>query len=205
MERQIRISTAFAVIACLLIASTMARGAWMRALPPHVQFVKIAALPGWRPVHYSTWVNYRFDIEFDLPDVGLVPGTEPEDGDGRGFASRDGLSVNVFGQNNAMFYTVPQQCSLDMLGYGKGLTITYRRIAKNWFVFSGYLGRNIIYEKTVYHDEQFDVLEIEYPKSKAARFDPIAAHIARSFRYVPHAWVVDGEQLAGTDPLDQSP
>jgi hypothetical protein len=183
----------------------MARGAGTCALPPHVRFVKVAALPGRRPVHYSAWVNYRFDIEFDLPDDGLVPGSEPEDGDGRGFTSKDGLSVNVYGQNNAMFYTVPQQCSLDMSGYGKGLTITYRRIAKNWFVFSGHQGRSIIYEKAIYHDEQFDVVTIEYPRGKATRFDPIAAHIARSFRYVHHAWVVDGEPLAGTDPLDQSP
>lgn len=152
-------------------------------------------------VRYREWVNYRFQYQFDLP-VGMIPGQEPMNGDGRGFTSKDGkLTVSVSGQNNALFRTVAQECAAEVDEYGPAAKITYKRVTPKWYVLSGTRHGRTFYEKMIYHDEQFDWVLISYPSNEASRFDPVAAHISRSFRYVPHEWVEDGYHLAGTDPL----
>ena len=150
-------------------------------------------------VRYERWVNYRFGIHFELPKGLLTPGREPANGDGRGFKTSNGdHKVTVYGENNAMFRTVKQQMDFSLSFAPKPTVVTYRRVTKTWYVCSGYEGGKIFYEKAIYHDQQFDTICIVYPKKDAARFNPIAAHIAASMRYqdVPP---VNGEHLAGTD------
>jgi hypothetical protein len=146
---------------------------------------------------YEKWVNYRFGIHFDLPR-GMTPGREPANGDGRHFTSANGdVKVTVYGENNAMFRSVKQQSDNSLSFMPKPTTVTYRRVAKTWYVCSGYSGGKIFYEKAIYHDQQFDTISIVYPKKAAARFNSVAAHIAMSMRYkdVPP---VNGEYRAGT-------
>ena len=149
-------------------------------------------------LRYEKWVNYRFGIHFDVPS-GMTPGQEPANGDGRHFTSANGdVSVTVYGENNALFRSVKQQMDNSLSFARKPAVVTYRRVAKTWYVVSGYEAGKIFYERCIYHDQQFDTIRIVYPKKDAARFNPIAAHIAASMRYkeVPP---VNGEYLAGTE------
>lgn len=154
-------------------------------------------------VSYTEWVNYRYQYQFDLPNIGLVPGREPENGDGRGFALKNGrFTVTVWGSNNALDTTVAKTCEDTIASFGKGSKVSYRRVTKTWFVVSGRLNaREAFYQKTIYHNDQFDTILIRYASKDAPRFDPIVARISHSFRYVPHKWIVNGSYLAGTESL----
>jgi len=149
-------------------------------------------------VRYEKWVNYRFGIHFDLLP-GMTPGREPINADGRDFKTANGdLTVTVYGENNVMPRSIRQQMVNSLSFAAKPTVITYRRVAKTWYVVSGYTGGKIFYERCIYHDQQYDTIQIVYPKKYAARLNPIAAHIAMSMRYkdVPP---VNGDYLAGTE------
>ena len=58
--------------------------------------------------------------------------------------------------------------------------ITCRRANRNWFVLSGFRGRNVFYHKVIVSDGGRIIhgLIITYPKALKAAFDPVTAVMA---------------------------
>jgi len=61
-------------------------------------------------------------------------------------------------------------------------TVTYKRLADNWFVISGYENNRVFYNKTLLHQGDVLTLSIDYDKAFQPKFDPIVAAISRSFQ-----------------------
>lgn len=61
-------------------------------------------------------------------------------------------------------------------------TVTYKRLADNWFVISGHENNRVFYNKTMLHDGNVLTLSIHYDKSLQSKFDSIVAAISRSFQ-----------------------
>ena len=136
-------------------------------------------------VKYNSYTNARFGYTINYPDF-LIAQPESDNGDGRRFVSGDGETVlTVWGSwTGAVF---EEASTLD--GYynyverGLNYTPTYKTKGNNFFVFSGYKGDKIVYEK---HFLKSDGCEcsfvIEYPASTKQQYDDIVTYISNNMR-----------------------
>ena len=106
----------------------------------------------------------------------------PTNNDGRTFYDEyGGMEMEVYGTYNALDSTL----SADMgETAGEIDRVTYRKKGRNWFVLSGYSGRNIVYIKKWLHGNVFYCLHMIYPISTKKMYDRIVTRISRSFRFV---------------------
>ena len=126
---------------------------------------------------WRLYVNARFGAVADVPaDWTAEP--DPENGDGRTFTAPDGAKVLVYGN-----WETGDSVVVDAITSPRqGETITYRFHKNGVYVISGRAGDTLFYRKHVLvcGGKVWVNLEIEYPASKAATYDPMAAHMAKS-------------------------
>lgn len=129
--RSIAVSLALAI---LFIVPT----AFAQSLPPADQQI------------WSTYENERFGVTAEVPTVGFFQQDDPENGDGVLLLDATGeIEIRVFGNYwNTLSPTFSAYWS-ERREYlmREGAQITYRPGGPGWFVFSGYLGRQIFYFK----------------------------------------------------------
>ena len=78
-----------------------------------------------------------------------------------------------------MFQSMAQLMAQDIRD--SNLTkLTYKRLARNWYVVSGLRGNEIVYHKTLLKDDFIYELWIEYPQSKTALMKPVVARVESS-------------------------
>lgn len=130
---------------------------------------------------YTSYQNPRFEFSVLYPSNLLTMQPPSANGDGRIFLSADGeTEMRAYGQHNALFKTLEDVYKEEYSTEGR--EITYKTIAKTWFVVSGYEGDKVFYQKQILRNDVFLILTIEYPKSRKKVFDPITAKIAASFK-----------------------
>jgi len=61
-------------------------------------------------------------------------------------------------------------------------TVTYRAVKKNWFVLSGYTGKDILYIKTYIVNDTIYHLYLRYPRILKKEYNTMVSSIAGSFR-----------------------
>lgn len=137
-----------------------------------------AAAEDW--LHY---VNPRFGVSADIPSW-LFTADPPENGDGQRWTDRsDGGTIAVYGAY--------QVVADDIAGYRaytlaaartRGIDLTYERHGPGWFVYSGFDGETIVYERVESGCEGAIVVAIrfEYPADSKRRWDPIVRRGASS-------------------------
>ena len=138
--------------------------------------------------NYSEYCNSRFQFCIDYPKDLLGQG-ESENGDGQLFMSKDKQTeVRAYGMMAIEeFDKLSQQYESAI----KDLTVSYKVIKSNWFIFSGTDKKgNIVYRKTVKKklddymnggaQDVFQTLMISYPVSQKKLYDPYCAKIAKS-------------------------
>src|SRR3569832_186894 len=61
-----------------------------------------------------------------------------------------------------------------------GEMVTYRTRSQNWWVLSGYRGEEIFYRRASFacNHGRIHVIELDYPRDKKRRFDPIVTSIS---------------------------
>ena len=135
-------------------------------------------------VQYKTYTNGRFGYTVHYPDY-FIPQTPPDNGSGLNFVSPDGEFVmNTWGSHGPVVLNVDvtldsyYRDTLASLDY----VPTYKVKKSNFFVISGYLNGNTIYERHILKsDGTENVVKMIYPASREKEFDEIVTHISLNF------------------------
>ncbi len=137
--------------------------------------VTLASLEG--AEGFSEYCNSRFGFCVDYPrELGMEP--PPVNNDGRVFYNNEGFSLRVYGQYNALDERLEEH--LQSLK-GELDSVTYERLKGDWFVLSGYKGKDIHYIKVIYRDGTFYTLWIRYPSGDNIYYAKDIARISKSF------------------------
>lgn len=134
-------------------------------------------------IYYNSYSNARFLYSIDYPAGILIPQREADNSDGRQFLSRDGhAKMLAFGRYALDTDTLKKEYEDAIRGEGRaGRIITLKKLQSNWFVVSGSENGKIFYRKTIYSGGAFKSFIIEYDESEKKFYDPITAHISKSF------------------------
>ncbi|MEA2048472.1 MAG: hypothetical protein U9O64_08525 [Campylobacterota bacterium] len=127
---------------------------------------------------YKKYCNARFSFCVSYP-VTFGMGPSPDNNDGREFYDRDGFSMSASGMNNVLENSLRDEIKSQKKMFD---TVTYRKIKNNWFVLSGYSGKNILYIKTYMVYDTIYHLYIRYPASLKNKYNKIVSTIAKSFK-----------------------
>jgi hypothetical protein len=134
---------------------------------------------------YRHYVNVRYRYALDYPADLLTGQGESENSDGQKFVSGDKKANLAAWGEHAMNAGTGDPMSLAQAyaeDTGRDKTaITYKAMSGNWYVCSGITGGTIFYRKTVLEGGDFKRFELTYPQDRRKIYDPVAAHISRSF------------------------
>ncbi len=133
---------------------------------------------------WARYGNARFQYSICYPKDVLTAEPEAENGDGRSFSAKDGASLAVWGNNNALSSSLKQEAD-DTAQRLAGSTgrVTYRAARANWAVVSGESPSGLFYSKIFFDrkQDQFKQFEITYAKASAELYKPIVEKIAGCF------------------------
>ncbi|GAA4115166.1 hypothetical protein ACFFTN_19050 [Aminobacter aganoensis] len=124
------------------------------------------------------YTNARFGTSVTFPlEVFTSRAGEPANGDGMTFLAPDGASLAVYGSNNALDQTPEQLADFS----SEGVTITYRKVGKDWVVLSGHDGPDIFYHRLEFgRDGVIHAFLLKYPATTRSKYDPLVRAIADS-------------------------
>lgn len=132
------------------------------------------------PVRYA---NPRYGTTVTFPgDVFSRPQPPSENGDGMSWMAADGGFLAVWGMFNALGQTPEEYADWENENQGPGYQVTYRRVAKDWVVLSGYDDGKVFYKRFEFGaDDVIHSLLITYPKARKGVYDRLVGPIAESF------------------------
>ncbi len=140
---------------------------------------------------WERYVNSRFGTSAEVPARGFIAEPVPANNDGQIWKSADGRgSIAVYGSYISVVDTFKQyrDFMLDS-ARSNGLDITYNVGGRSWFVYSGYLGNDIVYAKVVRSrncsETVVNHIYLQYPKSQKLRYDAIVTRMAKTLTNVP--------------------
>jgi hypothetical protein len=132
---------------------------------------------------WQVYANADFGFSGCYQSKIFTPQSPPTDGDGLMFRSKAGAVVRMFGAYNALSQTPDQILPQDRAALLGGSNVpTYQFLHGDYFVFSGIHGAQIVYEKTKLVGDKVITLQITYPKSQAAVYDPLTSAMSVCFR-----------------------
>ncbi len=133
---------------------------------------------------WRSYLNGRFGISVDVP-AEFQAQEAPTNDDGRLFSSvTSGASLLVFGAYN-VFDQSPAAYLSELVSSPDVFTsVEYQRQGRDWIVASGFLGDDIVYQKTVFScgGEVLSTLILTYPKSDKTRMDPVVTRVSKSLK-----------------------
>jgi hypothetical protein len=131
---------------------------------------------------WKLYVNDRFGFSVHVP-ASFKSSAPPENNDGLNFVSKDQTAeIRAYG-----YYIQSKNLTEDAREQEKlnsGLNITYRQVTSNAFTLSGLAGSRIVYIHAVKtcKGDAAAILRAEYPQSDKVQFDPLIAHMSKTFR-----------------------
>ena len=133
---------------------------------------------------WDTYVNIRYGYNVCWPTDLLKAQREAGNEDGREFKGAHGEIMRVYGfhkmDENDTFASEVADAAKN-LG-GDGAKVTYTKQGKNWVAASGTgKGDSVFYTKKYFHNDVYKTFEIVYPRSEAAVYDAVTAHISGCF------------------------
>jgi hypothetical protein len=165
----INVVASYAVIACLLVASSGVASAQSQN------------------AHWSTFVGWKFGTTIAYPATGFSALPEPDAHDGRTFVSPDGARIAVFASYNVLDETVDSNIASLLKSQGYERT-TYKTRGPNWFVLSGLRSVDghdqVFYEKYLFTAgaKKIHAVVVTYPADLKAVYDPLVGRIGSSLR-----------------------
>lgn len=154
------------------------RTAWRLAL---LAGATLAAAPALADT--LTYRNDRFGTSVTFPAELFRQAMEPPaNGDGMTFLSDDGASIAIYGFNNALMADPAELADQASDPQGRdGFEITYRRVADNWVVLSGFEDGMVFYNRLLFgQDDVIHGMMMKYPPEARSIYDPIVGAIAAS-------------------------
>ncbi len=158
-----------------------------------IAIIFLASLPV-VPAQAGQWLIYnnaRYGTSADIPANGFSAEPSAQNGDGQTWVSADGRGrILVFGELVVTSATLPAYRQ-QILSYARsdGVDIVYNVAKKNWFVYSGFIGNDIVYEKVLVARGCDPMLAhhvyLKYPISQKKRYDSIVRRVAASLAGAP--------------------
>lgn len=136
------------------------------------------AMAGWR-----AYENPRFGFSFTYPAHVFTPEPEPENGDGNRFFATDAEAIiSVWGSYNTLDQNPKSYFEWARNEVGVVDNITYKRIAKDWLIISGYKSGMVYYEKTIFscNFQRTTSVSITYPASRKKDYDGMVGRLTKS-------------------------
>ncbi len=130
-----------------------------------------------------TYRNSRFGTSLTFPaEIFSHQMEPPANGDGMTWLSGDGASLAVYASNNALGLS-PREFA-DQASQGQGeFEVTYRRVADDWVVLSGYEEGNIFYYRFEFGaDDVIHAMLLKYPPTLRDKYDPLTGRIGSKSR-----------------------
>jgi hypothetical protein len=149
-----------------------------------IQYINSPFAPLNQRVTYRTYQNARYNFSIAYPST-LMPEGESDNGDGQAFRSGDDtVLMRAWGSQNISNESLREayQAAISDIESLDGGTATYKFLGRNFFVVSGTRGGKVVYQKTLMRGGTFKTFLLEYPVSLQSTYDPITAHVARSFK-----------------------
>ena len=137
------------------------------------------------PVSYYVYTNSRFGYTINVPDF-LVKQPEAQNGSGTNFVSTDGkVTLTVWGS----YFPATMSEASTLSGYyqyvGSNLsyTPTYKTKGSNFFVYTGYEGSDIVYQRHILKSDLTEnTFVIKYPSSMRDELYDVVTHISKTFK-----------------------
>ncbi|HVZ13580.1 MAG TPA: hypothetical protein VG894_03880 [Bauldia sp.] len=155
----------------------------MQAIRTWLALLLVLAPAAAAQTRWTTYANARFGTTADYPaDLFTRRDPEPENGDGVRLHSADGrATLTIFGHYNSENDTPARyyESIVDKTG------VTYKTIAKTYYVASGQRGADIFYERCNFRPGDratVDCFELTYPARDKKMWDAIVARISKSLR-----------------------
>jgi len=127
---------------------------------------------------YASYSNERFGFTLSYPgDFKMDP--PPANGDGGRFTNALGISITASGSNNALEDSISTKMEALTPWFD---SITYRAKGKNWFVLSGFKGKDVLYMKVFVGKGSINQLWIQHPATLTKTFAAATARIVSSFK-----------------------
>ena len=127
----------------------------------------------------------KFAYSVDYPKNILIPQGESDPIDGQRFESTDKtFKMTVWGAQNGLDYNLTNECRfrIESEKAHHPFQVTSKVVKDGWYMFSGFAGSNIIYQKAFLKDSILRTLNLEYPTSDKKKFDPVVELIVASFK-----------------------
>lgn len=130
-----------------------------------------------------TYRNARFGTSLTFPAEIFSNQLEaPANGDGLTWLSDDGASLAVYASTNALMLSPGQFADQASQGQGE-FEVTYRRVADDWVVLSGYEEGNIFYYRFEFgSDDVIHAMLLKYPPTLRDKYDPLTGTIGSSLQ-----------------------
>lgn len=138
---------------------------------------------------YEEYRNSRYGYAVNYPVGYFLPGEEPDNMDGLGFASPDGrATLRVYG-SHTVFYDGAVHDDISLEAHYAWLVMelpspTYHAIYPDagWFVISGYDGDDVYYQKHYNNSLCPSIsLVLRYPVSQREKYDALVTELSTSF------------------------
>jgi uncharacterized membrane protein YjgN (DUF898 family) len=135
---------------------------------------------------WSSYVNVKYDFSGCYPGNLFVGSGESDSGDGQQFTSTDGAKIYMFGayvMDDPPFDTLRDEMAWEEANYlGASGKPVFQQLKPDYFVFSGYVGNQIIYEKKLRNHDEFISFVFTYPKAQRAIYDKLISPMLHCFR-----------------------
>ena len=163
-----------------------------KALPTATPPATVAAPPAGpatTAIKASRWEGYtntRYGVMIDYPADLFAIQPPPPDNAGRNFtAEKAGARFHVYSHANALNFSVEELQAEDVLDIGDAEAV--KQNGADWYQVVASKEAETIVRRVVLSEGGATVhrLEIAYPKTAAAAFEPIVARMVRSFRVDP--------------------
>ncbi len=155
--------------------------------------VVLPALAARRELGWMAFRDQAFGYGFDYPTVIF----KPTDGDptarlgdtkrksGQAFRSEDGKAflLTAAFENTSRLDLAAYKTRIARTAY-KDAKVEYERMVSNFFVLSGFRGRDVFYERVVFScaGRVVKVWTMTYPRAEGGLYDRIVEEVARTFR-----------------------
>lgn len=146
-------------------------------------------IAGTAPAQSQAWARYdnaKYNFSGCYPG-NLFTGTgESDAGDGQEFTAPDGAKIYMFGayvMDDPPLDNLRDEMMFEETNYlGAAGKPVLQRLTPGYFIFSGYAGSQIIFEKKLLSHDEFISLVVTYPKSQRARYDKLIAPMLRCLK-----------------------
>lgn len=163
-----------------------------KVVPPATPPATVAAPPAGsaataiKATRWESYTNTRYGVMIDYPADLFAIQPPPPDNAGRNFtAEKAGARFHIYSHANALNFSAEELQAVDVLDIGDAEAI--KQNGGDWYQVVATKEAETILRRVLLSESGTMVhrLEIAYPKTSVAAFEPIVARMTRSFRVDP--------------------